>query len=338
MNQPCFICESPEGIGFKYETHPSADAYLCECQRCGKYDIDCQFARQDAEDLALIGDERLRVSAAIRDATDHERRLTEPIDDRNYRVLASTVAAPRDGLEQLDMLVDAIASRTHTFGEATRPDDVERWAARLFFRNRTQFFSMVTVARSMRLVDMQSVSKDKRDVTFALTIDGWRHAREVRRHRGNGRQAFVAMWFHPNLVSAYESGIAQALGDTGYSPYRVDLAHHNNRIDDEILGQLRRSRILVADATGARANVYYEAGFAYGLGLPVIWCCNESYKSFQPDDRPDLTAAPSVAQKSWLDRVAFDTRQHNFIPWSSADELRTKLTARIRGLGLDLTA
>ena len=46
-----------------------------------------------------------------------------------------------------------------------------------------------------------------------------------------------------------------------------------DKIDDEIIGEIRRSRFLVADFThgdkGARGSVYYEAGFAYGLGLPV---------------------------------------------------------------------
>ena len=48
---------------------------------------------------------------------------------------------------------------------------------------------------------------------------------------------------------------------------------------DEIIAEIRRSRFLVADFThgedGARGGVYYEAGFANGLGIKVIHTCRE---------------------------------------------------------------
>ena len=59
--------------------------------------------------------------------------------------------------------------------------------------------------------------------------------------------------------------------------------------------------------TGARGGVYYEAGFAHGLGIPVIFTCrNES-----------------------LDKVHFDTRQYNHIVWTDPAKLRTDLRNRI---------
>ena len=41
--------------------------------------------------------------------------------------------------------------------------------------------------------------------------------------------------------------------------------------------QIRKSKFLIADFTGQRGGVYYEAGFAYGLGLPVIWTCRKDW-------------------------------------------------------------
>ncbi len=34
-------------------------------------------------------------------------------------------------------------------------------------------------------------------------------------------------------------------------------------------------RFMIADFTGHRGGVYFEAGFAHGLGIPVIWTCRE---------------------------------------------------------------
>ena len=95
---------------------------------------------------------------------------------------------------------------------------------------------------------------------------------------------------------------------------RIDRKADVNKIDDEIIAEIRRSRFLVADFThgedGARGGVYFEAGFAYGLGLPVIYSC-----------RADM-----------VEQLHFDTRQYYHIVWESPEELRDGLAQRIEAL------
>jgi hypothetical protein len=125
------------------------------------------------------------------------------------------------------------------------------------------------------------------------------------------KQAFIAMWFDDRMEDAYVKGIAPAVRDAGYEPLRIDGREHNNKIDDEIIAEIRRSRFVVADFTqgesGARGGVYYEAGFAHGLNIPVIFCC----------------------RKDAIDAVHFDTRQYNHITWETPDELRMRVAQRI---------
>ena len=124
-------------------------------------------------------------------------------------------------------------------------------------------------------------------------------------------QAFIAMWFDGSMEDAYEKGIAPAVREAGYEPLRIDRKDHNNKIDDEIIAEIRRARFLVADftqgETGARGGVYYEAGLAHGLNIPVIFTCREDA----------------------LDDVHFDTRQYNHITWKTPEELRKSLVQRI---------
>ena len=87
------------------------------------------------------------------------------------------------------------------------------------------------------------------------------------------RGCFVAMWFDPSMEDVYQCGIYKPLKDIGFNPIRVDKIEHNDRIDHVIFDLIRRSRFVVADFTGNRAGVYYESGFASGLGLPVIHTC-----------------------------------------------------------------
>lgn len=124
-------------------------------------------------------------------------------------------------------------------------------------------------------------------------------------------QAFVAMWFDPKMEKAYVDGIERGIREAGFRPLRIDRKEHVNKIDDEIVAEIRRSRFLVADFTSMpnspRGGVYFEAGFAMGRGIPVIWTC-----------RADL-----------IDQVHFDTRQFNHIVWDSPDSLCDRLRTRI---------
>jgi hypothetical protein len=140
-----------------------------------------------------------------------------------------------------------------------------------------------------------------------LTLAGWRHIGELRTIGRASSQAFVAMWFDQTLAAAYAVGIAPALIDAGYSPIRVDRVHYNEKIDDKIIAQIRRSGLVVADFTGDRGGVYYEAGFDQGLGLPVIF----------------------TVHKDEIGGVHFDTRQYNHIVWETPAELRERLNERV---------
>ena len=115
------------------------------------------------------------------------------------------------------------------------------------------------------------------------------------------------MWFHTELDHVYENGFKAALDDTGYQSIRIDLIEHNEKICDRIVAEIRRSGLLIADITGNRPGVYFEAGFAMGLGLPVIWTCRDTD----------------------IDDVHFDTRQYNHIVWKDAADLKKRLADRI---------
>ena len=140
-------------------------------------------------------------------------------------------------------------------------------------------------------------------------------------------QAFIAMWFDESMQELYEKGIEKAVREAGYRPVRIDTIEHNNKICDEIIAAIKQSRFVVADfscgtfeiqdAKGesetkseARGGVYYEAGFAQGLDIQVIWTCHEDS----------------------IDFVHFDTRQYNHIVWSSPEDLCKRLKARIKAV------
>lgn len=70
----------------------------------------------------------------------------------------------------------------------------------------------------------------------------------------------------PQLRDAIAAALPSPL-----SAYRVENDHSAVDITDEIVANIRRARFVVADLTGARPNVYFEAGLAMGLGKPVVF-------------------------------------------------------------------
>jgi hypothetical protein len=79
-------------------------------------------------------------------------------------------------------------------------------------------------------------------------------------------QDFVAMWFSEEMLKIYEIAISTGIANAGYMAHIVSQREHNDKIDDEIISQIRKSRFVLADFTGHRGWVYFEAGYAKGLG------------------------------------------------------------------------
>lgn len=148
---------------------------------------------------------------------------------------------------------------------------------------------------------------------ICVTPKGYAHLAELETKVVEFAQAFVAMWFDPSMDTVYDNAIYKGIDDAGYKPFNIGKQDHNNKIDDQIVAEIRRSRFVVADFThgrkGMRGGVYYEAGFAHGLNIPVIFTCRE-----------DL-----------FDKIHFDTRQYNHIPWEAENlaDFREKLARRI---------
>ncbi|MDZ4401292.1 hypothetical protein [Prosthecobacter sp.] len=149
------------------------------------------------------------------------------------------------------------------------------------------------------------------DAFLQISLEGWRLIAEMQKVGVESRSAFIAMPFAPRFTPLFELALYPGIERAGYTPVRIDRAEHNNRIDDEIIAAIRRSRFVVADLSLHRGGIYFEAGYALGLGLPVVW----------------------TVEQSALDNneVHFDNRQYNFLVWKEGgyDDLAKRLSNRI---------
>jgi hypothetical protein len=148
-----------------------------------------------------------------------------------------------------------------------------------------------------------------------LTIDGWNRFDELRRGMSSSRTAFMAMQYgDPELDRIYRDHFKRAVAAGGFDLKRLDEGQPAGLIDDRLRVEIRQSRFLIADLTHRNHGAYWEAGYAEGLGKPVIYSCRK-------DVFDDKITAPH-----------FDTNHHLTLVWSPEDMVtaETKLTATIR--------
>lgn len=244
-----------------------------------------------------LKDRRYLLSGLARTIYDSGGQLT--VMAENMRQLMSSHSAPSDPMSAIEHLITYIGRRQE---DAAAYVPVNPRGAVVTAKGLREFRFYAKVAMDLGLIERLT---DKYE--YRLTINGWQRVSEIGRVARRGDQAFVAMSFSYDLDSAWEEGFEPALRDAGLDPTRVDLVHHNGKICDRILAEIRRSVLLVADFTGNRGGVYFEAGFGLGLGLPVVWSCRDTD----------------------IDSVHFDTRQYNHVVWSDPSDLRRKLKDRI---------
>lgn len=296
-----------------------------DCARCGTFAMD----RIMECNVPSSRKARARISAITREATLKKSPILvasqsdAPFNVGTYstihvdEILATEF--PRKLSDRIRRVMLNLANASTGFGHRIELNCKRDTAFFFALGDREALFMVETLQDAGWIEDPQLSMKEK--VYLALSPAGWIEVDELRsrRVRDELTQGFVAMWFgnehdkYDGRLSSEFSRLAHLEGfrvgieQAGYTARRIDFKEFNEDVVAEILMEVQQSRFLVADLTGHRNGVYFEAGYARGLGLPVIFTCHQS----------DLVNAH------------FDTRNYNQLVWTKAKELAKKLENRI---------
>lgn len=132
------------------------------------------------------------------------------------------------------------------------------------------------------------------DIT--LSFDGWNYYEELCRGGATYKKGFIAMKFGDPLLDQLLAEILKPCAkQAGFELLRLDDTPKAGLIDDRLRVEIQSSDFLVADLTHDNPGAYWEAGYAEGLGKPVIYICEK--------DKFDTT------------KTHFDTNHHLTIMW-----------------------
>lgn len=122
------------------------------------------------------------------------------------------------------------------------------------------------------------------------------------------QSVFVAMPFSEDLEDVYIYGIRNCVQNIGFSCVRVDEVEHSGPIVEEMVDQIKRCRIIIAEVSDHNPNVFYEVGWAHALGRNTILLAREGTE------------------------LPFDIRHVNTIMKKSIHSLEEKLAKRLNSM------
>ena len=112
---------------------------------------------------------------------------------------------------------------------------------------------------------------------------------------------------NPELEDVLDA-IKEASSRCGIQAERVDEHQSNERITDRILESINKAEFVIVDLTNTRPNVFYEAGYAQGIGKTPVFLARDGT------------------------RLEFDLKDYPVIFYKNMKQLKNSLEVRLRAL------
>ncbi|TKJ38131.1 MAG: hypothetical protein CEE38_05070 [Planctomycetes bacterium B3_Pla] len=312
----CIFCNNECNV---YDTPRHHQLNTYRCGYCGEYilhkiglDAICNIKDQsDKFKIACILNERRLKGLggiALKNKTDKEKTVCDyplvSVDD----ILDAFPTKASDFLNRALLNLSRLSERPFDVIELNMVRD-NKDGLHLFTSNIDGAKAFLHELAEQKYIRFNQVHSGYQWHVFFLTTKFWEIVENLQKEEVGNKRAFVAMWFDESMNDYYKNGIKKAIKEAGYVPVRIDLQDFNEKICDEIIAEIKRTKFLIADFSGLRSGVFFEAGFAKGLGREVIF----------------------TVRKADIEKLKehFDTRQYNHIVYDTPEDLFKKLYNRI---------
>ena len=307
MSASCPVCDSPLSSS---EPNPGGrDATAYSCPRCGKFMLTGSLVSTLPHLHSTDPDAGAKLSHALRRA--QEQAEPELNTDTAEAVIKRPLPSPR---EQADLLIRWLATNASGPGEAV-PVKFNTDLSIIGSKNPAGFKFVLDHLRDTGLIieNKSEVPLDGNCTLVTLSFKGWEHYEQLKKGGVVYRKAFMAMKFDDEeLNSILESVFKPSAKRAGFELNKLDDIPKAGLIDDRLRVEIQSSDFIVADLTHDNLGAYWEAGYAEGLGKPVIYTCEK--------DRFESRS------------THFDTNHHLTIKWDAAapEAAGNNLVATIR--------
>jgi hypothetical protein len=266
------------------------------CPRCGEFSLSRTLVADLPGTLRKEPDAAMQLSHALRRAQETNPWVlftTKTLDEILRRPL------PRP-TEQADLLVRWLAKNADGPGElvsisaATHAGIVGAKSAAGFGLIVDHLFSIGLIkGHHSQTIGSQGAAQ------ATLSFAGWEYFESLDQGTKSYRKAFMAMKFGDlTLNTILETAFKPAAHEAGFELFNLEDVPKAGLIDDRMRVEIQSSDFLIADLTHENAGAYWEAGYAEGLGKPVIYTCEQ--------------------RKFETAKTHFDTNHHLTVLWDAS--------------------
>lgn len=274
----CPICECADDCECKgYSTGKDSEGFFCE--RCGQFEI-TRTARISYFPKGSRKLDRVQ-SAALSHAlasVDGKSLVNSPWMDTFME--AARLANP---VMQASRLISLIGDGAIESGDGFAINPF-RTPAKVGTLNGTTFQRLIDdvlhaglireIGSHQQLMRGQSLNVKVYQLTFA----GWQQYESEKSGKTAGRYGFLAMKFGDPELEGFVREVIKPCVKNGINYDLIDIREvaRAGVIDNILRQQIRDAAFVLVDLTHDNSGAYWEAGYAEGLGKPVIYLCEQS--------------------------------------------------------------
>ena len=245
---PCPICRRNAAI---YDYPTKIDTSFVKCDRCGQFLMSGLLTSTlQAPDVTMTKEDQ----SLLPYLSAYTRQISEAgsvplLISENWREFATTRTSTAVSLK-VNKLLHLATTRSKN------PGDIVEFSAALdspllSIASENEFIFLL---RHLGALEYLSIPVESQPTRCIVTIRGWEQEEASQRERGIRGRCFVAMWFDATTEDTWSNGIELGVRDCGCDPIRIDKVHHNEKICDRILGEIRLAQFSIADFTGHRGG------------------------------------------------------------------------------------
>ena len=215
--------------------------------------------------------------------------------------VAMTIHGVGFGLDEIEAFESQIAGLVDSIKEDDYPEDLEE----IIFVEKSEkrakrlesFLTSIFPDKWIPTKDTGGVEKLEEDTSELLRAAGY--------DSESKKKIFVAMPFTDEFIDVFHFGIQGAAHDAGFLCERADLEFFTGDVVQWIRDRIEKAALVIADLTGANANVYLEVGYAWGKNKKTILLIDK------------------------IESLKFDVRGQRCIAYKNIKELKEKLTIEL---------
>lgn len=275
----CPVCLSRDGFPCQKWGGFAGDGTRYDCEVCGSFIYSrtaetCQFPHFSAPLRAVLS-RRLRLKTDSLGSQDNvpivgTHEIKELIEKRPS--LPSPAQQAANIIRYIGDYVGLEAKPLHEFPAGFHPriGSVDRRTAEKITRELMERGLITGIDASDHQNEFAVIDLD-------LTLTGWEVFESEKRGNTSSRSGFIALKFGDQTLDALlNEHVKPKLEEIGHPLIDLRDVSRAGVIDNILRAQIQDASFVLADLTHDNAGAYWEAGYAEGLGKPVIYICERS--------------------------------------------------------------